>query len=109
MRARRAATLLVALLAPGIDGGGGQRGPALSMSRRWLRDAVRLAPLLVSLGTLGACGSAVYDKPALTYSEWRRDDAECRQSALGADEPHELDREAYARCMRGRGYRIRGD
>ena len=67
--------------------------------------------LAASLAVLGACapGGAVYDKPGLTYAEWRRDDAECRQASLAGDERRELDREAYARCMRARGYRIRGD
>jgi hypothetical protein len=66
--------------------------------------------LLVSLSLLVACapGGGVYDKPGLTYAEWRRDDADCRRAAGEADAAA-IDREAYARCMRARGYRLRAD
>lgn len=56
-------------------------------------------PLAIALS---ACGTSVYDKPGLTYSEWRRDDAECRLAA--AQGP--ADTGAYRRCLRERGYRV---
>ncbi|PWU18475.1 MAG: hypothetical protein C5B48_14695 [Candidatus Rokuibacteriota bacterium] len=64
--------------------------------------------LLASFSILAACGLGVYDKPGLTYAEWRRDDRECRRIA-GEHERNVIDREAYARCMRARGYRIRAE
>ena len=48
----------------------------------------------------------IYDKPGLTWEEWKRDDAECRQSGSDAAA---LDRAAYARCMKQRGYHVRAD
>jgi hypothetical protein len=63
--------------------------------------------LLVALGLAGcAPGLGTYDKPGLTYAEWRRDDAECREASRRNAGP---DREAYARCLRERGYRVRGE
>ena len=62
------------------------------------------------LAPLAACsppGLGVYDKPGLTYAEWRRDDAECRQTTLVAGEWREPERDLYARCMRARGYHLR--
>ena len=63
--------------------------------------------VLVAVLCLGAAacapGQAIYDKPGLTYPEWKRDDAECREAAArGAAE-----RDAYARCMQERGYKAR--
>ena len=77
-----------------------------SALRRCLAAALRLA----ALGWLllaAACrpGGAVYDKPGVTYQEWRRDDAECRQAALLAGSS-ESQADAYARCMRARGYHV---
>jgi hypothetical protein len=62
------------------------------------------ATLAVStaLALLAGCGTGLYDKPGLTYAEWKRDDAECRRAAP----PGAPAREAYARCMRERGYRL---
>ena len=48
-----------------------------------------------------------YDKPGLTWEEWKRDDAQCRLS--GGDASAAPDRAAYARCMKERGYRVRAD
>ncbi len=61
------------------------------------------------LAPLAACspGLGVYDKPGLTYTEWRRDDAECRQTALVAGERREPERDLYVCCMRARGYHLR--
>lgn len=53
-----------------------------------------------------ACGTAFYDKPGLTYTEWRRDDAECRRAAQGDDPGAAIDPATYRRCLRERGYRI---
>jgi hypothetical protein len=66
----------------------------------WLLPAAFL--LLASC----AAGTGIYDKPGLTYAEWKRDDAECRRAA-SEGEGGVLDREAYARCLRARGYSIR--
>ena len=63
----------------------------------------RLFALGIALAVLGGCGTAVYDKPGLTYAEWKRDDGECREKASTA---RGLDSDAYARCMRERGYKI---
>src|SRR5262249_16384885 len=56
----------------------------------------------------GACapGGTVYDKPGVTYEEWRRDDTECRQTASTAGSSA-AQTEAYPRCMRARGYHLR--
>jgi len=64
--------------------------------------------LLASTSLLAACGpgAGIYDKAGLTYAEWKRDDAECRRAA-GEDERGGIDRDAYARCLRARGYKIR--
>jgi len=58
--------------------------------------------ILVSLLPACAGGTGLYDKPGLTYAEWKRDDAECRQRA-----GEHAEREDYARCMRARGYKLR--
>ena len=64
----------------------------------------------LALCTACAPGGAVYDKPGVTYAEWRRDDAACRQAATVAEGARDTrDREAYVRCMRERGYRIRAE
>jgi len=52
-----------------------------------------------------ACGSAIYDKPGLTYAEWKRDDAECRLAAR-REGSGDTDPRAYSRCLRERGYRV---
>jgi hypothetical protein len=69
--------------------------------------AAALAALAWLLGA-GACapGRAVYDKPGVTYQEWRRDNAECREAALTAQDGGS-EAETYARCMRARGYHMR--
>ncbi|HET7875199.1 MAG TPA: hypothetical protein VFN71_06695 [Methylomirabilota bacterium] len=62
--------------------------------------------MLTWLLLAGACapGGAVYDKPGVTYQEWRRDDAECREVAARSAGS---EADAYARCMRARGYHTR--
>ena len=61
------------------------------------------------LGAAAACvpGQAIYDKPGLTYSEWKDDDAECREAASSGAASGLSERDAYARCMASRGYKIR--
>jgi hypothetical protein len=65
-------------------------------------------PLVMSFSLLAACspGMGIYDKPGLTYTEWKRDDSECRRDA-GENEGAAIDREAYTRCLRARGYKVR--
>ena len=68
-------------------------------------------PSLAALGWLllaGGCapGGPVYDKPGVTYEEWRRDNAQCRQAA-GTAQNAASEAQAYARCMRGLGYHLR--
>ena len=60
--------------------------------------------LLAAAGLAGACapGIGVYDGAGGDYAQWRRDDAACRRAA--GDEARA---DAYARCMRSRGYRVR--
>lgn len=70
--------------------------------RRW--SALGLA----SLQAACAPGIALYDKPGLTYAEWKHDDAECRRGA-GREGDAATDREAYARCMGARGYKLRAE
>ena len=62
----------------------------------------------MSLSLLAACspGIGIYDKPGLTYTEWKRDDSECRRDA-GENEGGAIDREAYVQCLRARGYTVR--
>jgi hypothetical protein len=82
---------------------------------RWLA-------LLIAVGTLVGCGTWRYEKAGLTYAELSRDDGECRRVAVDVSlvsiptlaateqvtvpEPR-LDRDAYNRCMRDRGYTVR--
>jgi hypothetical protein len=66
---------------------------------------------LTALGWLvlaGGCapGLAVYDKPGITYEEWRRDDADCHRATPTAGSS-ESQQDAYARCMKDRGYHTR--
>ncbi len=81
------------------------QSPRLAL-RCHLPAALRLAPL-GWLFLAGACGpgGAVYDKPGVTYEEWRRDDAECRRAALTAGSS-ESQTDAYTRCMRAHGYHV---
>jgi hypothetical protein len=74
----------------------------------WSRDGIGCGLLLASALLLTACGpgTGIYDKPGVTYAEWKRDDAECRRGA-GEDERGAIDRDAYVRCLRARGYKIR--
>jgi hypothetical protein len=65
--------------------------------------------LALSTLLLSGCRTAAYDKPGLTYAEWKRDDAECRLAAEASAERAAPDRDAYARCMRARGYRLRAE
>ena len=60
------------------------------------------------LGAFSACapGIALYDKPGVSYAQWRCDDLACRRVA--SDEAGTvIDRDAYARCMRAARYRVR--
>jgi hypothetical protein len=68
----------------------------------------RLVAPSLAAAWLAGCGTAVYDKPGLTYAEYKRDDAACRAAARHG-EGDALDRAAYARCMRERGYRTSGN
>jgi hypothetical protein len=75
------------------------------------RDWASLGALVLALSwLLAGCASdgAVYDRPGGTYRDWRRDDAACRKVAMKGEGEAALDRNAYARCMRERGYRISG-
>ena len=80
---------------------------SLLMTASLLRPYTRA--LVLSTALLAGCASALYDKPGLTYAEWKRDDAECRLAARVGGERAAPEREAYARCMRERGYRVPGD
>src|SRR5262245_8570513 len=64
-----------------------------------------LAWLATALVT-SACGTAFYDKPGLTYTEWRHDDAECRLAARGGNEHAAVDQDLYRGCLRERGYHV---
>jgi hypothetical protein len=69
----------------------------------------RLAGALAAFGVAAAaCGPGpwVYDKAGVTYAEWRRDDAECRQHSGRPSAPNAIDRDSYDRCMRERGYAV---
>jgi hypothetical protein len=60
------------------------------------------------LGPFSACapGIALYDKPGVSYTQWRRDDLACRRAA--SDEAGTaMDHDVYARCMREAGYHVR--
>jgi hypothetical protein len=64
----------------------------------WLGRHLAAAVRLTALGWLllaGGCGPglAVYDKPGVTYEDWRRDDTECRRAAptTGGSEPQKGD------------------
>ena len=90
----------------------GRAGRALRPSGLPVGCHLAAAVRLTALGWLllaGGCGPglAVYDKPGITYEEWRRDDAECRRAAPTAGSSESQNGDAYARCMRDRGYHIR--
>jgi hypothetical protein len=55
-----------------------------------------------------APGMAVYDRPGASYAEWVRDDSECRRVS-GEGTGAGIDRDAHGRCMRAKGYRLRGE
>ena len=92
----------------------GSASAAKDLSREAIGSRLRSAGrtgwglLIVSFSLLAACGPGIgiYDKPGLTYTEWKRDDSECRRDA-GENEGGAIDDEAYARCLRARGYKIR--
>jgi hypothetical protein len=81
------------------------------MSRPLTRGTSLGALVLAWSWLLASCapGGAAYDRPGGTYRDWRRDDAACRKIAMKGEEETGLDRNAYARCMRERGYRISGE
>jgi len=62
-------------------------------------------PLLacaLACGILAGCGGGpIYGKPGVTYSQWKRDDAECREAGRSDGRS---DADAHLRCMQGRGY-----
>ena len=55
----------------------------------------------------------VYEKPGATPDQIKKDQQACvRASITGEDQIHsnilKLDRDAYKRCMEGRGYSLKG-
>jgi hypothetical protein len=82
------------------------RQPACPHEAGRLRTRALGAALAASSLVLAGClGPGIYDKPGVTYEEWKHDDAECRREA-GDGAPGGLDRDAHDRCMRARGYRV---
>ena len=59
------------------------------------------------MSIFAGCGMAAYDKPGLTWEEWKRDDTECRRAGATADA--KPDPAAYGQCLRERGYRMRAE
>lgn len=76
---------------------------------------VKLALVLfLSLTVVAACGTASsrYSKTGVSHDEQRQDQAQCTRVALGRDSPGvfgvftHIDRDAFDRCMEGRGYSV---
>ena len=71
----------------------------------------------VSAVALTACatGRIVWDKPGIGQAERERDENACIRAAIGSDAgaqllaPYCIDRDAYMRCMEGRGYLVRSE
>lgn len=69
---------------------------------------------LVSLALLAGCATTppavTYSKPGVVASECERDENACLRASIGLDDrgfillPFDVDREAYRRCMKARGY-----
>ena len=69
--------------------------------------------LLLSLGVLTGCATQqrmVYDKAGTTAAARQQDEDQCVRSSITQDTEgrilmlFDVDRNAYARCMQGRGY-----
>lgn len=81
------------------------------------RQLLRFGPaIMLSVGILAGCAThdrLVYDRPGLRASDSLRDENECLRGAVGHDAAGriltlmQIDRDAYARCMEGRGYAAR--
>lgn len=80
---------------------------------------MRMSVWISRLGALGALGllagcatppKMVFDKTGVPAAQRQRDEDACLRSAIGIDpqgrliSPFTVDRDAYAQCMRGRGY-----
>jgi hypothetical protein len=69
----------------------------------------------LTAGVLAGCatGRLDWDKPGVTHAEQERDENSCLRAAIGTDRsgqllaPYCIDRDAYTRCMEGRGYTVR--
>ncbi len=74
---------------------------------KWPHILVALAVLVTGCAT----GRVAYTKPGVSDAERKRDQAECVQASLDHSswQPHILllvtiDREAFVKCIEGRGY-----
>ncbi len=84
------------------------------MRRHGFAAAAALIALITPAILLAGCASKrlVFDKPGITAEEQKRDEAACLRAS--ADDPgreqilaaYRIDRDAYARCMTARGYRV---
>jgi hypothetical protein len=72
--------------------------------------------VLAVVGTLVGCASGsrlgVYDKPGVSEADVKRDRSACLRASASDSDPFRLsgptiDREAFARCMEGKGYTLR--
>lgn len=71
--------------------------------------------LLAVILFLAGCASTplAFDKPGVMKAEREQDENVCLRSAIGVDSTGRLgaaycvDRDAYIRCMQGRGYAVR--
>jgi hypothetical protein len=76
-----------------------------------MRRQILLVMFVVSAAGC-ATGQVAYEKPGSTETERKRDVGECAQQSIGhaLERQHVLmpvpiDREAFAKCLEGRGYR----
>ena len=72
-----------------------------------------MVPALVVVSLLAGCSTrepSVFTKPGVTTSQQKADEAKCTEASIGAvQEPRlsplpPVDREAFERCMRAKGY-----
>ena len=79
--------------------------------QRWRKD---LAVSALMAGLVAGCAShePIYVKPNVTDAARKSDEATCVQASIGVNQPAQpsttpaIDRDAFAQCMRAKGYTL---
>lgn len=80
---------------------------------RWPTTGMRVVGIIgLLVGCASGRGLGVYDKPGAPEADVRRDRAACLRASASESDPFRfsgptIDREAFARCMEGKGYTLR--